>query len=224
MSQPILGAIFDVDGTLVNSNDAHAMAWVAAIGESGFDVSLEQVRPLIGMGGDKLLPRLIGEAPDAALSRRIQARRSELFRERYLNDLRPFPKTRELFTRLRQLGFRLAIASSAKPEELSPLLELARVSDLVEVQTSSADAKHSKPDPDIVAAALRALDLPAHRVVMVGDTPYDIQSAAQLGIPTIALRSGGYGTQQLAGAVAVYDDVAQLLAHLRESPLARAAA
>jgi HAD superfamily hydrolase (TIGR01509 family) len=215
----IRGVILDIDGTLVNSNDAHARAWVSALAESGIYVSFNTVRQLIGMGGDKLMPAVANIEEDTELGQRISKRRAEIFRAEHLPNLRAFPKTRELLSRLREAGLKLAVASSAKKEELDALLELARAKDLVEDVTSSSDAENSKPDPDIVHAALQALGFEASRVLMLGDTPYDIAAASGAGISTVALRCGGHNDRDLSSAIAIYDDPAELLAKLDESPL-----
>lgn len=222
MRQHVRGVIFDVDGTLINSNDAHARAWVVALAERGIQVSFETVRPLIGMGGDKLLPILAGIEHESELGEQVSARRAAIFRETYLRALHPFPKTRQLLARLRGMGLRLAVASSAAQADLEPLLRLAQVEDLLEGATSAADAPRSKPDPDIVRAALQRLELEPHEAVMVGDTPYDIEAAARLGLQTIALRCGGRSDRELRGASAIYDSPADLLEKLGESPLVHA--
>jgi HAD superfamily hydrolase (TIGR01509 family) len=224
MSERIRGVIFDVDGTLVNSNDAHARAWVQALDEAGVRVTFAEVRPLIGMGGDKLLPKLAGVDEESELGQRASRRRAEIFAQQYLPELRAFPQTRALLLRLRDTGRKLGVASSAKQEELQALLERAQVSDLVESATSSTDAARSKPDPDIVRAALDRLELAPERAVMIGDTPYDIEAASRLGVPTLAFRSGGRSDQDLARAAAIYDDAADLLARFDDSILARARA
>jgi HAD superfamily hydrolase (TIGR01509 family) len=216
------GVIFDVDGTLVNSNDAHARSWVQALAEVGVQTTFADVRPLIGMGGDKLLPKLAGLDDESELGQRVSERRSEIFATEYLPELRAFPKARELLLRLRDAGLRLTVASSAKRTELSALLELANVSDLLEGVTSSSDAERSKPDPDIVRAALGHLDMAADRALMIGDTPYDIEAAARLGVRSLAFRCGGRSDADLAGAVAIYDGPADLLARFDASPLTRA--
>lgn len=221
-AQHSLGAIFGVDGTLVNSNDAHARAWVAALEAHSRSVEFAEVRRLIGMGGDKLLPKLCDIDAKSPLGKQIEADRGEIFKTKYLPHLHAFAHTRELFLRLQGARVRLGIASSAKPAELSPLLELARVSDLIELATSAADAARSKADPDIIHEALSRLELRPEQTLMVGDTPYDIQAAAQLGVATIAVRSGGWSNHDLNGALAVFEDVADLLAHLEETPFGRA--
>lgn len=223
MSNEIRAVILDVDGTLVDSNDAHARAWVEALHEHGRAVPFERVRPLIGMGGDKLLPEAVGIEKDETDGRRISRRRAEIFKERYLPEVRSFPRVRELLLRMREGGLRLIVASSAQADELQHLLGIAAVEDLVEGATSSSDAERSKPDPDIVEASLAGLDLPAEAVVMLGDTPYDIRAASHLGVRAIALRCGGWADDDLSGAIAIYDDPADMLARYDTSPLRRAA-
>jgi HAD superfamily hydrolase (TIGR01549 family) len=170
------------------------------------------------MGGDKLLPAIASFEAESKLGEKVSKRRSEIFEQRYLPQLHAFPKTRELLLRMKSAGIQLAVASSAKKDELTPLLSLARVSDLIADATSSSDARSSKPDPDIVAAALVKLALGAPHVLMIGDTPYDIEAASRAGIATVALRCGGWDDGNLKGAIAIYDDPRDLLARLRESP------
>lgn len=221
MTQRIRGVIFDVDGTLINSNDAHARAWVQALAHFHIYVPFTEVRRLIGMGGDKLLPAVAHLEEDSRLGEKIGNLRSEIFSREYLPHLHAFPKTRELLLKIRDSGIALAVASSAKKAELRPFLQLANVLDLIEGATSSTDAENSKPDPDIVRAALRTLDLDPGRVLMIGDTPYDIEAASRAGLGTIAFRCGGRSDLDLAGAIAIYDGPADLLAKFDASPLAR---
>lgn len=216
----IEGVILDVDGTLVLSNDAHALAWIAAFSEHGYDVPFERVRPLMGMGGDKLLPELEPELrDDSGPGKKIAERRKEIFKERYAATLQPTPGARELVQQLRARNLRLIIGSSAKEDELEILLRAAQVDDLIEQATTSSDAEESKPAPDIIGVALERIGLSADRVVMLGDTPFDIESAHGCGIGTVALRCGGFSDEQLSGALAIYDDPADLLAHYPSSAL-----
>ena len=221
MTHRVRGVIVDVDGTLINSNDAHARAWVQALAQFDIYVPFEEVRRLIGMGGDKLLPAIAHIEEDSRLGQKISERRGQIFSREHLPHLHAFPKTRELLTKIRHSGLALAVASSAKKEELEPFLRLANVLDLIEGATSSADAESSKPDPDIVQAALRKLELEPGRVLMIGDTPYDIEAARRAGMGTIAFRCGGRSDHDLAGALAIYDGPADLLARFDASPLAR---
>ncbi len=218
--KPMRGVLLDVDGTLLDSNDAHARAWVDVLNAEGFGVDLARVRPLIGMGGDKIIPMLTGYDPEGERGKEIGARRFKHFAAHYLDTIRPFPRVRELIERLRAAGLLLVVATSAKDSELDPLLTRARVDDLVDARTSSDDVEHSKPDPDIVRVALAKADLAAGEAILLGDTPYDIAAAAQAGVDTIALRCGGFSDAALAGAIAIYDDPAALLAAYATSPLA----
>lgn len=218
----IRAVLLDVDGTLVDSNDAHARAWVDAFAEFGRPIPFERIRPLIGKGGDKLMPEVSGLAAESEDGRRIDRRRSEIFRERYLPTLEPFPRATELLKRLRADGFNLVVATSAKKEELEPLLALFDGSWLVTGATSSDDAERSKPDPDIVAAALARARVEPNEAIMLGDTPYDIEAAARLGVGTVALRSGGWDDVALDRALAIYTDARDLLTHYDESPFGRA--
>ena len=213
--------MLDVDGTLVDSNDAHAHAWVKAFAENGFDVAFGDVRPLIGMGGDKVLDKLAGLREDEPQAKRISTRRQEIFKEEFLPSLKPFPRPGSLLTAMRARGLRLVVASSAKEDELKGLLAVAGAEDLLQEQTSSDDAEQSKPDPDIVAAALEKIGLPAEEVVMLGDTPYDVEAAARAEVATIALLCGGWSREALEGALAVYADPADLLENFESSPLGR---
>jgi HAD superfamily hydrolase (TIGR01509 family) len=213
------GVIFDVDGTLVDSNDLHARAWVEALGEAGHPVPFERVRRLIGMGGDKLLPAVTGVAAESEEGKAIADLRGAIFRERYLPNVRAFEGARDLVRTLKERGLHLAVASSAAEEELAPLLRAAGADDLIEKKTSGDDVERSKPDPDVVTAALRKLGCAPHEAVMIGDTPYDIEAARAAGVPCIAFRSGGWGDAALAGAVAIHDGPLALLHELETSAL-----
>jgi HAD superfamily hydrolase (TIGR01509 family) len=215
------GIILDVDGTLVDSNEAHARAWAEALTRHGHTTTVEQVRPLIGMGGDKILPRLSGIDKDTPEGEQISSDRMEIFKTRYLPQLNAFPQTRQLLERMKRDGMTLVVASSAQEDELDPLLELAGAHDYIEAKTSGSDVEQSKPAPDIVEAALHKLALPANDVIMLGDTPYDIEAAGKLAIRVIAFRGGGFSDEDLKNAVAIYNDPADLLANYDTSPVAR---
>ena len=215
--------ILDVDGTLVDSNGAHAAAWVDAFSEAGVAVDPGRVRRAIGMGGDKLMPEVSAVTEDSPLGRRIGQRRSEIFKERYLPQVRPFPRVREFVQRCAADGFHLAVASSAKEDELGALLERANVADLIPTRTSSDDAENSKPDPDIVVAAIERAGAPRDSTVMIGDTPYDVAAAKRAGIAIIGVECGGWTRQELEGAIAVYANAAELLTLYDRSIFARLA-
>ncbi|MDQ3870406.1 MAG: HAD family hydrolase [Chloroflexota bacterium] len=213
------GVLLDVDGTLVLSVDAHARAWSESLAEAGHQVPPERVRPLIGMGGDRVLPELVPGLNDQQdPGKSIVERRRQIFLERYAPGLQAAPGSRELLLRMRGSGLRLVAASSAKPDELTVLLRAAGADDLIETATSSDDAESSKPAPDIVHAALERSGLRPEEVLMLGDTPYDIESATKARVAVVALRCGGFPESTLDGAVAVYDDPAHLLREYDQSP------
>jgi HAD superfamily hydrolase (TIGR01509 family) len=212
--------ILDIDGTLVDSNDAHAHAWVAAFAAAGITVDYDKVRRSIGMGGDKLMPAVAGIESDSKEGQRISKARGEIFKHTYLPALRPFASVRELMERFIADGYGLAVASSAKEEELQPLLTCAGIADLIPHRTSSDDADNSKPEPDIVEAALEKCGCEPSEALMLGDTPYDIEAATGAGVGIVALESGGWSREDLRGALAVYKDATDLLAHYATSPFA----
>jgi HAD superfamily hydrolase (TIGR01509 family) len=217
----IKGVILDVDGTLVDSNDAHIRSWLEAMSRHGYNCTYEEIRRLIGMGSDNLLPTAIDVEKDTPEGKRLSETWSEVFEHDYLPNIKAFPRTRDLLLALKARGLKLVVASSAQEDMLDRLLDIAGAKDLLEESTSADDAENSKPAPDIVEASLHKIGLRPDEVLMLGDTPYDIQAASKLGIGTIGLRCGGWNDEGLKGAVAVYDDPADLLARLDDSPLTR---
>ena len=218
----VQGVILDVDGTLVLSNDAHAQAWVDAYAAYGYEVSFDKVRPLIGMGGDQLMPQVTPELnKEEGDGKAISERRKELMINRYGPTLPPTKGARQLIERMKDEGLKLIIGSSATSQELEVLLKSAAIDGLIDQVTSSSDAEASKPAPDIVEAALKKLEMQPSEVLMLGDTPYDIESANAAGVGVIAVRCGGFNDADLAGAKAIYDDPADLLAHYADSPLGK---
>jgi HAD superfamily hydrolase (TIGR01509 family) len=213
------GVLLDVDGTLVDSNDAHARAWVRAFRDHGFEVAYDEIRERIGKGGDKIVRELIGLDKDDPKSKAISDDRAAIFLRDELPNVRAFPHVRDLLKRMKERGLKLVVASSAKRKELEKRLAIVGADEFLEDATSSDDAEESKPDPHIVEAALDRIGLPAERVVLLGDTPYDVESAARAGVGAIALRCGGWDDADLKGAVAVYDDPGDLLARYNASPL-----
>jgi HAD superfamily hydrolase (TIGR01509 family) len=222
MSSQLRGVLLDIDGTLLDSNDAHARAWIEAMAQHGHRLPYGQVRQAVGMGSDNLLPSTLGIEKDSPEGEAISKQHQEIFRARYQPHLKPFPGARELLERMRGAGLKLAVASSSHGPDVQRALEIIGIEDLTQAETSASDADRSKPDPDIVAAALRRLGLDAGQVLMLGDTPYDVQAAGKLGIGVVALRCGGFADQDLKGAIALYNDPADLLAHFAESPFASA--
>jgi HAD superfamily hydrolase (TIGR01509 family) len=217
----VQGVMLDVDGTLVLSNDAHARAWVEAYQAFGYQVAFAEVRRLIGMGGDKLMPALTPELnAEEGEGKRISERRKELFLRQFAPGLRPAPGARALVEEMRRRGLRLIIVSSAQRDELESLLRAAQVDDLVTEATTKTDVAESKPAPEPAQVGLERLGLAPEVCVMLGDTPYDVESAGKAGVSTIAVRCGGWDDAGLRGAAAVYDDPADVLAHYDASPLA----
>ena len=216
---PAKAVLFDIDGTLVDSNDAHAHAWVRAFSEAGVRAAFEAVRCAIGMGGDKLMPAVAGIEEESALGQRISKRRQEMFKTEYLPHLEPFRDAGTLVRACESLGMKAVAASSAKRDELEALLKIADASSLLGDSTSADDAEESKPDPDIVQAALQKAGADARDAVMIGDTPYDIEAATRAGVTVIAFRCGGWNDASLRGAIAIYDGPWDLLARLESSPL-----
>lgn len=207
--------LVDVDGTLVDTNYFHAVAWWRAFRDIGEDVAMSRIHPLIGMGSDQLVSRLIGrdskEASDA------HARRYEPFKE----EITAFPKAADLLTELARRGARVVLATSSDEEDLKRLREAVGADDAIAGAVSKGDVDHSKPSPDIFEAALKRFDVDPARALVIGDTPWDVEAAAKLGLGTVCVLTGGATREQLeeAGAVAVYEDVAELLANLGTSPV-----
>ncbi|MEW6250384.1 MAG: HAD family hydrolase [Planctomycetota bacterium] len=213
--ETIRGFILDVDGTLLDSNDAHAEAYMRALHEHGFEVESGQVRRLIGMGSDKLLPAAVGVQAEAEIGQRITERKREIFLSELLPRLRPMPGARELLEHLRAAEIVRVVATSAGADEVRQLLQAARVADLVDDLTTADDVDESKPDPGLVRAALRKCGLPPRLVTMLGDTPYDLEAAHGAGVRFIGLRCGGWSDRELTGATGIYNDPADLLRHLQ---------
>ncbi|WP_062015104.1 HAD family hydrolase [Aureimonas sp. AU4] len=218
----IKAILFDVDGTLVDSNDLHAQAWTKAFAEFGHLISLEDVRGRIGMGGDNLMPALIGAKAVDEDGPAISAARGRIYSASYARRVTPFADVAALFRRAKQDGWMIVIATSGDSREIEPHLDMLGVRSLVDAVTTAGDAERSKPNPDIFAAALLKVGAHAKDAIVVGDSPYDIGAASQLGIRTLAVRTGGFSDRILreAGASALYDSPADLLARYDGSLLA----
>ena len=220
MAPRLKAVLFDVDGTLVDSNDAHAQAWVRAFADHGITVDFTRVRRCIGMGGDKLMPQVSGIEEDSPQGEAIANHRSEIFKREFLPGLEAFPDAARLIAVVKARGFTVVAASSARKDELKPLLAVASADSLMDAATSSDDAEESKPEPDIIKAALKRAEVSAAAAIMIGDTPYDVEASLRAGVPIIALRCGGWSDRDLQGAAAIYDGPWDLLAHIDTSPLA----
>ncbi|MCJ2137952.1 HAD family hydrolase [Methylobacterium sp. J-026] len=216
-------AIFDIDGTLLDSVDLHARAWVEAFAHFGIETDQARVRSQIGKGGGELMPVFLSQDRIEREGEAIEAYRSDLFKRSYLPEVRPFPSVRPLFERIRADGLTIALASSGKRAEVERYTDILKIGDLVDVSTSSDDAERSKPHPDIFQAALTKLGATASDTIhVIGDTPYDAEAAAKAGLRTIGLLCGGFPEADLsaAGCVAIFRDPQDLLDGYARSPLA----
>ncbi len=210
--------LFDMDGTLVNSNDLHASAWSEALNCFGHEISAETVRPLIGKGGDKLLPELTGIEAESSDGKKISEARSKIFIEHYAPRIKAFPKARELLNQLQAQGKHIIIATSASKEELEAILKASGLEGIFPDMTSADDADASKPDPDIIQAALKKVGVAADQALMIGDTPYDVEASILAHTPIIAFRCGGWFDEDFEGALAVYDGPEEMLTELNRTP------
>ena len=217
LARMIKAIIFDVDGTLIDSVDAHAKAWQQAFAAFGYAFPFETLRGQIGKGGDQLLPFMLSQEEADANGKAIDARRASIVKTEYLPGIAGFAKTRELFEALHVRGIKIALASSAKGEELGVYKRKADIEGLVEEQTSSDDAERSKPHGDIFQSALDRLSgLEPTQALVVGDTPYDAEAAKKVGLRTIGVLCGGFLEHDLrrAGCIAIYKDPADLLTQI----------
>jgi len=216
-------AIFDLDGTLLDSVDLHAIAWQEAMLAFGHDVGFEQVRSQIGKGGDKLIPVFLSADEQRSHGKELEAWRGQRFKSEYLPLVRPFSAVPDLLRRVRDAGLQIAVASSAKRDEVTKYLDIARIADLVDLTTSSDDAEESKPAPDIFEIVLKKLKINGADAVAIGDTPYDAEAAERANIATIGVLCGGFTEHALkrAGCVEIYRGPAGLFARFANSLLAR---
>jgi len=224
MSDNLRAVILDIDGTLIDSVDGHARAWQEVFKQYGAEVPFEEVRKLIGKGGDQFMPQFLPADVVRDKADEIEALRLKIFQTHHLPSVRAFPQSRELVQRIKREGLRVVLASSAKADELKGYTKLARIDDLLDDMTSADDAERSKPHPDIFEAALKKLEgVTADQAIAVGDTPWDAEAAGKAGLRTVGVLCGGGDEQTLreAGCVAIYQDPADLLARFESSPLAR---
>jgi HAD superfamily hydrolase (TIGR01509 family) len=218
----VKAVIFDIDGTLIDSVDMHARAWQETFLRYGVKTDFWAIRDQIGKGGDKLMKAFLSEDQIARWGKQIEAERTELFKRQYLPQVKPFPQLRGLFERLRKDEIKIALASSAKDDELRAYEKITGIGPYLDAETSSDDVAHSKPDPDIFLAARKKLGIDSRNIIAVGDTPYDAESAGKGGMATIGLLCGGGSPAKLraAGCVALYLDPADMLKNYDTSPLA----
>jgi HAD superfamily hydrolase (TIGR01509 family) len=215
MSASRPGVLFDLDGTLVDTNYLHTVAWARALADCGEWAPMNAIHRLVGMGGEQLVPTLLGrEIPSA------HDRRAEHYRQ-LLGDVRAFPRAADLLRRLHDAGATVVLATSSPGADLDASLEALGAGDALDVLVSSDDVAHSKPSPDIFQAGMDRAGLDGSLVVAVGDTIWDVQAARACGIGCVGVETGGFSRHELGeeGALAVYRDVGELLAQLRIGPL-----
>ena len=218
MKSPRSAVLFDIDGTLLDTNYFHTVSWWYALREAGEDIPMSRIHPLIGMGSDQLLTELLGEEREG-----LSDLHSKHYKP-YKEDLHAFPKAAELLAAVAGRGVQVVLATSSKEDDLDQLLGALRPDEGVIAEIVHGDmVGASKPAPDIFAVAMEHLDLDAEQTVVVGDTRWDVEAAAKCGVKVVAVTTGGTTQHDLeeAGAIAVYEDAGDLLARLDDSPLAR---
>jgi len=215
----ITNFIFDIDGTLVDSNDFHAQSWVRAFDAYGKKIPFQKIRRFMGEGSDQLLPEFLNKKEIKEFGEDLGKLNGEIFKRNYLRKVRPFPRVRVLFKEIRRRGGRIALASSSDAKEVEQYKQLARIENLVEKSTTADDADKSKPSPDIFHAALKLLGHPRHdSVLVIGDSPFDALAAKKAKIGAVGVLCGGFSKRVLLanGFGKVYRDPADLLENLQE--------
>ena len=211
-------ALLDVDGTLIDSNYHHALAWYRAFRRSGIVLPLWRIHRHVGMGGDQLLPALLGERLEEELGEEMREARGEEY-GRLIGEVAPLEGSRGLIAELKERGLTVVLASSSPQDEIDHYLELLDARQLADAWTTDDDVQATKPEPDLMQAALGKAG--TADAVMVGDTPWDIQAAGKAGLETICVLTGGFSAQELrdAGAMAVFESVEELRGQLDSTPL-----
>ncbi len=214
--------LFDIDGTLVDSVDLHARAWVEALERFGKKIAYDAVRSQIGKGGDQLLPEFLSDDEMERFGEDLAEYRTGLYQREYLPLVKPFPGAKDLLTRLKQGGTVVGLASSCMRTELGYYLRMVGGASFVDAATTADDAENSKPSPDVFEVCLDRLGFEARDAAAVGDSPFDAEAARRAGLVTVGVLSGGFPERALesAGCTAIYRDVAELLERLPNSPLA----
>lgn len=217
---PKRAIFFDIDGTLVDSNEAHVDAWCEAFAREGYPFRRSDIHEQVGKGGDNLVPSLLPDAPEE-VRERIDHAHGEIYKRNYLPKVQPFSGARDLLLKAKDAGKTVVLASSASRPEVDHYVRLLDAADIIDGATSKDDVGHSKPCPDIFESAAKTAAVEPREAIVVGDTPYDIIAARRSGVDTIALRSGGFPEEELRDErpLAIYDDVAALLADFDRSPI-----
>ncbi|HUA03724.1 MAG TPA: HAD family hydrolase [Solirubrobacteraceae bacterium] len=213
-------AVLDIDGTLVDTNYHHTIAWYRAFRQHGIGLSLWRIHRHIGMGGDQLVAAVTDDRTEVQCGDAIRAAEKTLYFQ-LIDEVEPMAGARDLIEQLKRRGHTAVLASSAKADEVDHYLDLLDVRDLADRWTTSADVESTKPAPDLVTAALDSVGGTPEDAVMVGDTTWDVEAAGKVGVPTLAVRTGGFGVDELeaAGAAAVFESVTELCRRLDETPL-----
>ncbi|MEJ7817271.1 MAG: HAD family hydrolase [Thermoleophilaceae bacterium] len=216
-----LVAILDIDGTLVDTNYQHAIAWYRAFREHDVTLPVWRVHRAIGMGGDQLVGALAGDDFEDQHGDDVRASEKDLYRE-LIDEVAPLPGAIDLVHRLDELGHSVVLASSAKEDEVEHYLDLLGVRDVADAWTSSQDVEQTKPAPDLVQSALEKSEQRDDGAVMLGDSVYDCQAAARADVPSLGVLTGGFSREELeeAGAKAVYESPAEILKSLEDTPFA----
>ena len=226
----IEAVIFDIDGTLVDTVDFHAQSWDRTFQHFGHQIPYDQIRAQIGKGSDKLMPVFFSleelnksdDDPRLTFGERMRDYRRELYKREYHSRIKAFPQVRELFKRIKAEGKRVALASSATKDDVATYKQIMDVEDLIDAATTTSEVESSKPEPDVFFVTLDKLGgIAPNNVIVVGDTPYDAEAAGKALLRTIGVLSGGFSAEKLrqAGCIAIYQNIADLLAHYDESPL-----
>jgi len=207
--------LFDIDGTLVDSNELHVRCWIEAFAHFGKNLEHDVVRHQIGKGGDLLVPDLLNAKEMRRFGEELKKYRTELYKEKYMPEAKPFAGARETLEALHARGIRIALASSSNEDEVEYYTQLLGVEALIEASTSKKDAQHSKPSPEIFRAALERCGADEGRTFAVGDTPYDILAAHRIPLPIVAVLSGGFERELLAKSEFLFDDVTRIVDELK---------
>jgi HAD superfamily hydrolase (TIGR01509 family) len=214
-------AILDIDGTLVDTNYQHAIAWYRAFREHDIPLAVWRIHRHLGMGGDQLIAALTDDDTERKHGDSLRASEKERYLE-LIGEVQAMRDSRKLIEDLKARGHQVVLASSAKEDEVDHYLDLLDARELADAWTTSADVESTKPAPDLVTSALDRVGAPGGAGVMVGDTPWDIKAAGRVEVSTIAVLTGGFGPEELeeSGAIAVFESVADLRARLDDTPLA----
>jgi len=218
-------AIVDVDGTLVDTNYHHALAWYQAFRANDLVLPLWRIHRHLGMGGDQLVSSLTDLRTEREHGEQVRDEHSRIYSE-LIEQVAVLPGARELLEALRERQQPIVLASSASSEEVDHYLDLLDARDLADHWTTSADVEATKPAPDLVHCALELAGCPPDRAVLIGDSVWDVKAASQAGVPTLAVLSGGFGADELrdAGALSVHESADSLRAELDQTPLAQRSA